>query len=286
IKKTVAAFLKILHPSGLPSDEEFEEYVAYAVEARRRVKEQMNKRKSDDEFAKINLSYINANGQEIIVYCPESRLAPATQDPVRRDIHGDDETVVIETPVAEIPDKGSVFDDVLKKTAVPTESVNAEPEAQLQEQHFTIHYGATGYSYESIISPYLEGAKSIEIEDPYIRLTHQIQNFVRFCEAVIKTPSVKTIRLITSYDDDTDVMEMSDRLGELKQSLLEMDIELDLKVNKHMHDREIRIDNGWIVKIGRGLDFFQKPDSWYSIGTNDLMLRKCLETKVDIFKKG
>ena len=48
---------------------------------------------------------------------------------------------------------------------------------------------------------------------------------------------------------------MSDRLGELKRSLLEMDIELDLKVNKHMHDREIRIDNGWIVKIGRGLGF-------------------------------
>ncbi|GAA4648797.1 BREX system Lon protease-like protein BrxL [Kistimonas scapharcae] len=284
IKKTVAAFLKILHPSGSPSDEEFEEYVAYAVEARRRVKEQMNKRKSDDEFAKINLSYINSDGEEVIIYCPESRLAPATQEPVRRDIHGDEETVVVATSAEDIPAKGSVFDDVLKKPAVPAESVNLQPEAQLQEQHFTIHYGATGYSYESIISPYLEGAKAIEIEDPYIRLTHQIQNFVRFCEAVIKTPSVKTIRLITSYDDDTDVKEMSDRLGELKQSLLEMDIELDLKVNKHMHDREIRIDNGWIIKIGRGLDFFQKPDSWFSVGTNDLMLRKCLETKVDIFK--
>ena len=289
IKKTVAAFLKILHPGSSPTDQEFEEYVAYAVEARRRVKEQMNKRKSDDEFAKINLSYINADGREVIVYCPESKLAPATQEPVRRDIHGDDETSVTATPVEAIPAKGSVFDDVLKKPPVPAaataESVNLQPEAQLQEQHFTIHYGATGYSYESIISPYLEGAKSIEIEDPYIRLTHQIQNFVRFCEAVIKTPSIKKIRLITSYDDDTDVKEMSDRLGELKQSLLEMDIELDLKVNEHMHDREIRIDSGWIVKIGRGLDFFQKPDSWFSVGTNDLMLRKCLETKVDIFKK-
>ncbi len=77
---------------------------------------------------------------------------------------------------------------------------------------------------------------------------------------------------------------MSERLSELKQSLLELDIELDLKVNEHMHDREIRIDNGWTVKIGRGLDFFQKPDSWFSVGTNDLSLRKCLETKVDIFK--
>ena len=41
-------------------------------------------------------------------------------------------------------------------------------------------------------------------------------------------------------------------MSELKQSLLEMDIELELKVNEHMHDREIRIDNGWTVKIGRG----------------------------------
>ena len=51
-----------------------------------------------------------------------------------------------------------------------------------------------------------------------------------------------------------------------------------------MHDREIRIDNGWTVKIGRGLDFYQKPDGWFGIGSNDLLLRKCLETKVDIFK--
>ena len=131
----------------------------------------------------------------------------------------------------------------------------------------------------------MEGAKSIEIEDPYIRVTHQIHNFVRFCEAVIKTPTVRKIRLITSYDDDTDVKKMSENLSELKQSLLELDIELELKVNEHMHDREIRIDNGWTVKIGRGLDFFQKPDSWFGIGANDLNLRKCLETKVDVYKR-
>src|SRR6516165_3263169 len=78
IKKTVSAFLKVLHPADQPTDEEFEEYVAYAVECRRRVKEQMNKRKPDDEFARIDLSYIDANGKEIVVYCPESRTATAT----------------------------------------------------------------------------------------------------------------------------------------------------------------------------------------------------------------
>lgn len=64
-----------------------------------------------------------------------------------------------------------------------------------------------------------------------------------------------------------------------------MDVVLDIDLNPNMHDREIRIDNGWIIKIGRGLDYYQKPISWFSIGANDLNLRPCLETKVDIFQK-
>lgn len=286
IKKTVAAFLKILHPSTAPTDEEFEEYVVYAIEARRRVKEQMNKRKSDDEFAKINLSYFDTAGNEVIVYCPESKTAHATQDPQRKNIHEGAESARSEAqPLVDTPFESKPKVSVEKPKVIET-AASAEPLAkELAEQHFTIYYGDTGHSYESIFSPYLEGAKSIEIEDPYIRATHQIQNFVRFCEAVVKTPSVRKIRLITSYDEETDIKEMSDRLEGLKQSLLEMDIELELTINEHMHDREVRIDNGWTIKIGRGLDFFQKPDSWFSVGTNDLTLRKCLETKVDIFKR-
>ena len=167
----------------------------------------------------------------------------------------------------------------------PTPAV-AAPQSELAEQRFTIHYGDTGYSYESIVLPYLKGAKAIEIEDPYIRANHQIQNFVRFCEAAIKSATVRTITLTTSYDADTDVKNVSDRLAELQQSLLELDVALEVKINENLHDREIRIDTGWVIKIGRGLDFFQKPDSWYGIGSNDLSLRRCLETKVDIFRAG
>jgi ATP-dependent Lon protease len=58
--------------------------VAYATECRRRVKEQMNKRKPDDEFARINLSYFKASGEEVVVFCPESKDASATQEPARR----------------------------------------------------------------------------------------------------------------------------------------------------------------------------------------------------------
>jgi ATP-dependent Lon protease len=88
IKKALCAFLKILHPAAPPTDAEFEEYVAYAIEGRRRVKEQMNKRKTDGEFAHINLSFFRVNGAEEVVFCPESKNAMATQQPARRRIGG------------------------------------------------------------------------------------------------------------------------------------------------------------------------------------------------------
>ena len=79
---------------------------------------------------------------------------------------------------------------------------------------------------------------------------------------------------------------MGDSLEELKQSLLELDVVLDIELRATLHDREIRLDNGWVIKIGRGLDFYQKPDSWFAVGTSDFNLPRCLERKVDIFRNG
>ncbi len=282
IKKTVCAFLKILHPGGTPTDAEFEEYVAYATECRRRVKEQMNKRKPDDEFARIDLSYFKVGGEEVVVFCPESKDAVATQQPPRRrlrQVEGEaKESAATATAVlAQVKAEEASTGDQIGIT-----EASAPPE--LKEQHFTILYGDTGYSYESIMAPYLKGAKKVIVEDPYIRMQHQIQNFVRFCETLLKVGSVKSIRLITGYDDKTQLAEIAEKLEELKQSLLELDVELEVKLNPNLHDREIRLDTGWVIKIGRGLDFYQKPGSWFEVGANDLSLRKCLETKVDIFR--
>lgn len=287
IKKTICAFLKILHPIGEPSDEEFEEYVAYAVESRRRIKEQMNKRKPDDEFARINLSYFTSNGQEVVVYCPESKNALATQNPVRKELEklNNDDSEKAREPKEELHPPVSEESNVGSKTTQDYAKIElVVHEEEPEEQHFTILYGDTGHSYESLYGPYLKGAKEVTVEDPYIRVPHQIQNFVRFCEVIVKLSTIRNINLITSYDEFTKVSEMHDRLEEVKQSLLEIDVTLDIKINPQLHDREIRLDNGWVIKIGRGLDFYQKPNSWYEIGVNDLSLRKCLETKVDIFK--
>lgn len=283
IKKTICAFLKVLHPNGPPTDEEFDEYVAYAIECRRRVKEQMNKRKPDDEFAKIGLSYFDAVGQEVVVYCPESKNADATQQPARRRLRQSGEDVVAESQIPSSPAASEGTLPSVDPTDVPSPAPD-KGEPELREQHFSILYGDTGHSYESILGPYLRGAKSVTIEDPYIRMPHQIQNFVRFCETILRHSVAKKITLITSYDDKTQLADISEKLEELKQSLLELDVLLEINLNANLHDREIRIDNGWVVKIGRGLDFYQKPGGWFEVGSHDLSLRKCLETKVDIFR--
>jgi ATP-dependent Lon protease len=277
IKKTLCAFLKILHPADQPSDDEFGEYVAYAVEGRRRVKEQMNKRKPDDEFAKIDLSYVGAGGKEVVIYCPESRNATATLDPARSRLPDHDSNEDASR------DRGRETTSARPAEAAPP--VTAPPGQALTERHYTIQYGDVGHTYDGIFGSYLAGAKAVTIEDPYIRMQHQITNFVRFCETVVKfAPTVRRLHLITGYDEKTDLAAMREKLDELKQSLLEADVFLEIELKDKLHDREVRINNGWIVKIGRGLDFYQKPEGWFSVGVNDLSLRKCLETKVDIFK--
>lgn len=273
IKKTVCALLKILHPASSPSDEEFDEYVAYAVECRRRVKEQLNKRKPDEEYAKIHLSYFNKAGEEVVVYCPESKDAPATQSPVRK----------YQRAAAKVTETKSE-NEIRPAESLSDADAPINPEPELKEQHFTITYDATGYSYESIIGPYLRGASEVIVEDTYIRLTHQIQNFTRLCELFVKAGTIKRITLVTKFDADPDTVSIQEKLDEIQQSLLEFDVTFAVQINPNLHDREIRLNNGWVIKIGRGLDFYQKPNGYFDIGMFDLSLRKCMETKVDIFQ--
>jgi ATP-dependent Lon protease len=71
IVKTVSGLLKLLHPDGQCAKAELEQYISFAVEMRRRVKEQL-KRMGGIEYAKVNLSYIDLeSGEEMFMPCPE-----------------------------------------------------------------------------------------------------------------------------------------------------------------------------------------------------------------------
>ena len=284
VYKTVAALLKLLHPSGECSDAEFDEYIAYAVEGRRRVKEQLNKRKQDEDFSQIRLGYRNHAGQLVEVHCPESQGVEATQNPRRNAV------AFAATPIPPPPASASVVPPAPPSAAQATEAVpspapGATAPTELGEKHITIRYGDTGYSYESLFGAYLTGAKELTVEDPYIRRDNQLRNFIQLCELCVQVGTIKKISLVTGADHDHQKAEIEPKFKSLADSLADAGVEFVWRFDDKIHDRELRTDTGWSIRIGRGLDIYQRTDRWIQIGATNLNVRPCMETKVSIVRE-
>jgi ATP-dependent Lon protease len=71
VRKIISGLIKLLHPDGEVTKEELREYVEYAMEMRRRVKEQL-KKMGGLEYWNTSFSYFDLeNGQETFVRVPE-----------------------------------------------------------------------------------------------------------------------------------------------------------------------------------------------------------------------
>ena len=71
VRKIVSGLVKLLHPDGQVSHEELQEYLAYAMEMRRRVKEQL-KKMGGLEYWDTSFSFVDKeSGQETFVSVPE-----------------------------------------------------------------------------------------------------------------------------------------------------------------------------------------------------------------------
>ncbi|XP_033111217.1 MIT domain-containing protein 1-like [Anneissia japonica] len=162
--------------------------------------------------------------------------------------------------------------------------VEEQKKAGKFHEEIQIDDDSTGHSYEHTFGRFLDkSVHRVEVDDPYIRINHQILNFLRFCELVIKKcPSLKTVVLTTGQDEKS-VDQQTSALEELARSLLQYGVKLIVQYSSTLHDRAIRLDSGWIIKIGRGLDYFKPTKSRLSIGYCDMHFRKCHETTINIF---
>ncbi|XP_043928109.1 MIT domain-containing protein 1 isoform X2 [Protopterus annectens] len=134
--------------------------------------------------------------------------------------------------------------------------VSQQKEEGKYHKQIRIEDNATGYSYEKLFKPYLnEMVYEVWVQDPYVRLVHQGNGKGQQLSA----------------------------LDDIKKSLMTYGVTLEIAFSNSIHDREIRFNNGWMVKIGRGLDYFKKTESRFAIGYCDYDLRQCYETTVDIF---
>jgi ATP-dependent Lon protease len=275
VYKTVAGLIKLLHPDGECGDAEFEEYLAYAIEGRRRVKEQLNKRKADDEFAEIRLGYVNSQGESVEVHCPESRGILATLDP-----RGTRDETPAEAAATPAPAPAAVQEQA--PAAVAAAPSLADVMGKLVEKHLTIRYGDTGYSYRSIFGDYLRNSKRLVVEDPYIRRDYQIRNFLQLCELAVEIGTIKTIELVTASENELQKAEAEKKLDELKESLADCDVVLIYRFEDKIDESRIRTDTGWNIQIDRGLGLYQDPMVGLKVGSTNYDLRPCMETNVKI----
>lgn len=155
-------------------------------------------------------------------------------------------------------------------------------EGKFHEQ-IHIENNSTGHSYKTLLGRFLdEDVQFVVVEDPYIRNFHQCQNFLRLCELLTKSCSnLAQIELITSKDGKSEG-EQRQWFSNLTDDLFKYKIRLLVKYSETLHDRQIILSSGWIIKIGRGLDFYKAPDHKFCLGMYDLDMRPCHETTVDI----
>lgn len=80
IRKTVSGLIKLMHPDGNFTKEDVRRYLEFAIEMRRRVKEQL-KRIGGMEFWDTNFSYVDKETQEeVYVAIPEERGSNLIED--------------------------------------------------------------------------------------------------------------------------------------------------------------------------------------------------------------
>lgn len=179
------------------------------------------------------------------------------------------------------------IEQYLKRAEELKKHVTQEKEAGKYHEQIHIEEDSLGHSYHNLFGRFIdERLTTVEIEDPYIRTVHQINNFLRFCELLVKKKSsLKKIILTTGVDKQDANGAQQQKLEQIRRSLLQFNIQLDVQYSSTLHDREIKFDNGWVIKIGRGLDIYKPTENKFSIGFCDYDLRKCQETTVDIFHR-
>ena len=281
IRKTFSGMMKLLYPDGKMTDQEAYELVDFAAESRKRVKDQLYVIDETFKAEPAHFKYINLRtGIEMNVETLEK-----VSNPLIIPINSTTGTATGELTDA---DAQPLNEEISGKCSVE-EGTTAGQTAKrprihiLQEKSMTFRMGQTGVSYEKLFASYMANANEITVEDPYIRAPWQIKNFMEFALMLINTRPVDDLKLnlITNEEDDK-LPELIDRLDDIKDDLATYGIDFEYKF-RDFHDRCIKTDTGWTISLGRGLDMFEKYNT-FSIASSRQDMRKCKEFTVTFMK--
>jgi ATP-dependent Lon protease len=259
IIKTFSGLAKVIYPHGELNEVDMKELLDFAIESRKRVKQEI--RKMDETYEEVDFSYIiKSSGKKVEIETLEvlEHLKPIF------------EKQVIE-PVIKIEDN----ENTIASRVIP-----------LSAGQKIIRDNQTGISYDLLFGAYLLGATDFKVIDPYVRLPYQLRNFMELAKLISEKKAPETevkLHLVTSNNEDY-IEGAKDAFEQMTYSLESIGIIFTYEFDENIHDRSINMDNGWKIVLGRGLDIWQKTGGWYDVNEYIQEKRLCKACEVTFVK--
>ncbi len=254
INKTFSGFIKLLYPDGKYTEAEAYEIIDYAIECRKRVKDQIYV--IDATFVEQGIAqfeYTKPNGQKVQIETLER----------------------LENPNIIIRFSGETSSEPESEPAEEPKPSESSGEPKLSSKYVEIRENQKGVSYKSLFGDYMRTAKKMTIIDPYIRAAFQIDNLVDLIRTFIEsTKELEGLQIeLHTYETDEKLPVLIDNLDQIKDDLERYNVEFTYAFDAD-HDRSITLDNGWRMILSRGLDIFEKFDR-FSLSNQRQELRRC-----------
>lgn len=267
INKTFSGLMKILYPNDDASKEQIEEVLKFAMEGRKRVKDQLMR--IDTTYAETKFYYEDNDGKQYWVTTLEEDEYPHYYHKTVSD--GSQEATSESIPATPVPSVSTSTEDV-----VETKDAN-EP----TEQHLSFQENQKGISYDLLFSKYFKGATRITITDPYIRIFFQIRNLMELMETIIDNKPIEdevVVHLVTIVND-RDPEQQIEYFTEIQNSVQAAGISFtwEFDSTETIHARHIVTDTGWKISLDRGLDIFQQyaMNDTFSLSNRKQQFRSC-----------
>lgn len=256
IQKTFSGLMKIIFPNKQAPAEEVAEILEFCIELRKRVKDSLYR--IDETFSRVEFAYRSVDGGSWInVQTLEELDYPKTYH--ARDLVPFESKTAANTVV-------EVDDEAMPPILVTEAVVPVTQETELFSGHREFRENQRGISFDYLFGEYFEGARRIEIIDPYIRTFYQCRNLMELLECIIRhfdysAPSLE-VNLLTA-PDDYDIDKQKSYLDQIADAVHPMGLNFtyDIETAGSLHARHIKIDDTWDILLDRGLDIFQKFDS-------------------------
>lgn len=263
IRKTFSGMVKLLYPDGNFTALEALELIDFAAEGRKRVKDQLYIIDETFKNEPVNFEYTVLDGNYKIQVETLERHSLQTETSLNE-----------QDPLSEEEAASS------ENTGSPTEN--------LQPHEIEIQEGQTGISYKKLFAPYMRGAKTITLNDTFIRASHQYRNLLEFMSVITTACDVNDLQFVLNTTNDqmapSEKIDQSKVLTEVADQASAIGLNMTWNIDNTLHDRSIVMDNGWKINLGRGLDIFQRPDSFRSLEMIVPEYRKCYRTTITYLK--